>query len=115
MQKIDMLDSTQLDREAEILRHLWYEGKTTPLTIASLLELDLITVYEYIEDLAMRGFLFKFFTSPQGKDFSVYCLTKRVHRKLQDNLRGYSRYKLRSFWMSFQREELMWLNKLLLN
>jgi hypothetical protein len=115
MHRLEMLDSIHLDREAEILRHIWYEGKTTPITLAGLLDLELTTVYQCIEDLSLRGIMFKFFDSPQGKDFSVYCLTKKIHRILQENLEGTSRYKLRKFWMSFQREELKWLGSLLHN
>jgi len=98
----------QLGIEAEILRHLWYEGQATPLALSEALHRPLPIMHECLEDLSQRGFIYEFWTSPQGRDLSVYRLTGRTHRVIQRELQGYSRYKLKSFWDALKREERLW-------
>jgi hypothetical protein len=100
----------QLHIEAEILRHIWHEGTATPMQLFVELHHDLDVVYDCIDDLLNRGCIFEFWASPQGLDHSVYCLTRRVQRRLQDTLKTCSRYRLREFWLSFNREDLTWLS-----
>ncbi len=96
-----------LDVEAEILRHLWYEGKATPTALSEALgpERDLSLLHEGIEDLAARGLIFEFIMAPQAGEESIYCLTRRAHRRIQEALRGYNRYRLRGFWDALRYEQ----------
>jgi len=94
-----------LDIEAEILRYLWYEGRATPLALAGKLQKSLPVLYDCLEDLARRECVFEFLPSYQRPDASIYCLTRRAYRTIQKALRGYSRYKLKSFWDALKREE----------
>jgi len=98
----------QLEIEAEILRHLWYEGQATPAVLCAMLNQSLSVMYYCLEDLVRRRCVYQFFLSPEGQDSSVYCLTRRAQRKLQEALRGYSRYKLKSFWDALKRDERLW-------
>ncbi|MBI1729554.1 hypothetical protein HY229_02660 [Candidatus Acetothermia bacterium] len=103
-------ETDQLSIEAEILRHIWYESTATPLQLSRELKHDLNVVYDCMDDLMDRGCIYQFWSSPQGLERSIYCLTRRVHRRLQDALKAYSRYRLREFWLSFNREDLTWLS-----
>lgn len=98
----------QLNIETEILRYLWYESHATPMTLSGTLHRSLPILYDCLEDLIHRQCIFEFWPSPQGPDTSVYCLTRRAHRKLEEALRGYSRYKLKSFWDALKRERQLW-------
>lgn len=102
----------QLTLEAEILRHLWYEGYATPATLSGVLNQSLPLLYDCLEDLIRRQCIYQFWLSPEGQDVSVYCLTRRAHRKLHEALRGYSRYKLKSFWDALKREQYLWATHL---
>ncbi|OGF53272.1 MAG: hypothetical protein A2Z21_01150 [Candidatus Fraserbacteria bacterium RBG_16_55_9] len=99
----------QLSLESEILRHLWYEGHATPALLSGVLNQSLPLLYDCLEDLIRRQCIYQFWLSPQGQDASVYCLTRRAHRKLQTALHGYSRYKLKSFWDAMKREQHLWV------
>jgi predicted ArsR family transcriptional regulator len=98
----------QLNIEAEILRHLWYEGQATPLALSEALRRSLPILYECLEDLSRRGFIYQFWPAPQGRDLSVYRLTHQTQSVIQKELQGYSRYKLKSFWDALKREERLW-------
>jgi predicted ArsR family transcriptional regulator len=95
----------RLDVEAEILRHLWYEGQATPRSLAGALQQTLPVLRDCLQDLTQRGLVFEFLLSPQSRDDSIYCLTRRAIRKIQKALQGYSRYRLRSFWEALRREQ----------
>lgn len=95
----------QLDVKAEILRHLWYEGQATPEGLVDAFRYDRDVLQSCLEDLAHRGLIFEFLLSPRGPDHSVYCLTRRATRRIQGALRGYSRYKLKSFWEALKQEQ----------
>lgn len=111
MQLTKSLDPDQkLDIEAEILRHLWYEGKANPNTLSIELEQDPNVIEVCLNDLVDRACVYRFFEIPEDDDHSIYCLTKRSHKRLQLALRGFGRYRLRSFWMSFTREDVVWLS-----
>ncbi len=97
-------DEERLAVEAEILRRLWHEGRGTPRGLAQALERGLPVLHDCLQDLARRGFVFEFLASPQGRDDSIYCLTRRATRRIQRALQGYSRYRLRSFWEALARE-----------
>lgn len=101
-------DEEQLDIEAEILRHLWYEGHATPVVLAGMLNQSLPLMHHCLEELIRRRCVYLFFPSPDGRDTSIYCLTRRAHRKLHGSLKGYSRYKLKSFWDALRRDERLW-------
>ncbi len=103
-------EDQQLDIEAEILRHIWYEGKATPHLLSGALHHNAAVIDLCLKDLIDRGCVYQFWLSPQGHDFSVYCLTKRVQRRLKEALKDFSRYKLKNFWLSFNRETLIWLS-----
>lgn len=101
MTSVQTLDrDALLDVEAEILRYLWYEGKATPTALLEALgpERDLPLLREGIEDLEERGLIFEFIIAPQAGEESIYCLTRRAHRRIQEALRGYTRYRLRGLW-----------------
>lgn len=96
-----------IDVEAEILRYLWYEGKATPTALFKALgpERDPPLLHEGIEDLAARGLIFEFIVAPEAGQESIYCLTRRAHRRIQEALRGYNRYRLRAFWEALRYEQ----------
>ena len=93
-----------IDVEAEILRYLWYEGKATPNALAEALRQELPLLYEGIEDLTKRGLIFEFLVAPQAGE-SIYCLTRRAHRRIQKALQGHNRYRLRTFWDALRYEQ----------
>ena len=99
-----------LDIEAEILRQIWYEGKANPASLSIVLEQDPNIVHACLNDLIERACVYLFYESPDDEDLSIYCLTKRAHNRLQLALRGFGRYRLRSFWMSFNKEDVVWLS-----
>ena len=110
MTHVQTLDQDALiDVEAEILRYLWYEGKATPTALFEALgperDLPLPLLHEGIEDLAARGLIFEFIMAPQAGEESIYCLTRRAHRRIQEALRGYHRYRLRAFWDALRYEQ----------
>jgi hypothetical protein len=98
----------RLSLEAEILRHLWYEGHATPVVLSSTLHRSLPFLHDCLDDLMRRRCIYQFFSSPQGRDASIYCLTRRAQQVLQEALKGYSRYKLKSFWDALKREQRLW-------
>lgn len=100
----------RLDIQAEVLRHLWYEGKATPRVLARVLGRSLPALDECLDDLVRRGFIFQFIRSPQGHHASIYCLTQRTRRKIEKALADCSRYRLKSFWDNLMREQLHWLS-----
>ena len=113
MKTIERLDlEQQLDIEAEILRHIWYEGKASPSNLSIELEQDPNIVCSCLDDLVTRACVYEFVEAPEDGDNSIYCLTKRAKLKLHDALKGFGRYKLKTFWMSFNREDVAWLTSL---
>ncbi len=94
----------QLNVKAEILRHLWYEGQATPEGLVGALHRDRDVLHGCLEDLVHRGLIFEFLLSPQNPNRSVYCLTRRATRRIQQALRGYTRYRLKCFWDALKQE-----------
>ncbi len=97
----------QLHLEAEILRHLWYEVQATPVALSGALRQPLPILHECLEDLIRRRCVYQFWPSPDDPDASVYCLTRRAHRHIQQALQTYTRYKLRSYWDALRREQTL--------
>jgi len=101
----------QLDIEAEILRSIWYEGKATPDDLSRELNQDPLMIDTCLDDLVQRNCIFQYFKPESGHDDAIYCLTKRANRKLERSLVDYDRYKLRAFWLSFARDDVVWLSR----
>lgn len=112
MEKQELDREKQMALEAEILRHLWYEAQATPLILSGRLQQPLPILYECLEDLIRRGFIYQFWPAPEGPDASVYCLTHRARRAIKQALQDYPRYKLQGFWEALKREQRMWLIEL---
>lgn len=99
----------RLDVQAEILRHLWYEGHATPARLAGVLGQSRPSLYEGLDELLNNGVIFQFLRSPKGRDVSVYCLTRKTRSRIEKLLQGYSRYRLKSVWNALKREQFHWL------
>lgn len=99
----------RLDIEAEIVSHLWHEVQATPLTLAGVLRRPLPILLDCLDDLSGRGFVYQFLSSPEGRDRSIYCLTRAALKRIEWMLQGYSRYRLKSAWDVLRQERLRWL------